>query len=82
MSKLSISVEIPAIAQQHEFLVPNTMAVKDVVTLMAKILASEYGVANDTSELMLFDKQDGKALRMECSLSQLGISDSAKLTLF
>ena len=81
MGKLSVSVDVPAIGQRHEFLVPDTMAVKDVVDLMTKILASEYGVANDTSDLMLFGKDDGKALRMECSLSQLGILDSAKLIL-
>ena len=81
MGNYSVSVDVPAIGQCHDFLVPATMAVKDVVTLMAKILSSEYGVSNSPADLMLFSKDDAKALKMECSLSQLGVSDGAKLIL-
>lgn len=81
MGKLSVSVDVPAIGQKHEFLVPDTMAVKDVIILMASVLVSEYGVSSYSSDLILFSEDDGKALRMECSLSQLGISDGAKFIL-
>ena len=81
MGKISVNVDVPAIGQCNDFLIPATMAVKDVVTLMAKILSSEYGVSSNLSDLMLFGKDDAKALKNECSLSQLGVSDGAKLIL-
>ena len=81
MGKVSVSVDVPAIGQCNNFSVPSTMAVKDVVTLMANILASEYGVSSSPLDLMLFGKDDAKALKNECSLSQLGVSDGAKLIL-
>ena len=81
MEKVSVSVDIPAVSQCNEFAIPVTMAVKDVISLMAKILTSEYGVSNTLSDLMLFSKEDGKALKTECSFSQLGISDGDKLIL-
>jgi uncharacterized ubiquitin-like protein YukD len=76
-----VNVDIPAVGQSNEFAVPPTMAVKDVITLMVKILISEYGVSGSLSDLILFVKKDGKALKMECSLSQLGIADGDKLVL-
>jgi len=81
MGKVSINVNTPAIGQQHEFLVPDNMTVRDVIALMAKILASEYGVSSDTADLTLFDNSDSSVLDFEYSLSQLGISDGAKLIL-
>ena len=81
MRKLSVNIDIPAIGQCHDFLIPANMAVKDVITLIVNILVSEYGVSNSLSDIMLFGKDDAKALRTECSLLQLGISDGAKLIL-
>jgi len=81
MGKISINIDIPAIGQQHEFLVPDSMSVRDLTPLIVKVLVSEYGIFGSNPEVMLFDKEDNKALRLECSLSQQGISDSAKLTL-
>ena len=81
MGKISVSVDVPAIGQSNNFSVPVNMAVKDVIALMTKILASEYGVLESQSDLMLFGKDDAKALKNECSLSQLGVSDGAKLIL-
>ena len=49
--------------------------------LMIRILDSEYGVSGKSTDAMLFDKNDGKALRMECSFAQLNISDGARLLL-
>jgi hypothetical protein len=82
MGKLSVSVRIPAIAQSHDFLIPPNLAVKEVMQLMVAILVSEYGVSSSLSDLVILDEADGKALKMECSFSQLGIADGAKLILF
>ena len=81
MKKLSVNIDIPAIGQCHDFLIPANMAVKDVIALIVKILVSEYGVSGSLSDVTLFGKDDARALRTECGLSQLGISDGAKLIL-
>jgi hypothetical protein len=81
MNKIAVRVNAMALGQQHDFLVPSNMEIKYVIELMAKILTSEYGALSSTSDLMLFDRLDFKALDIECSLSQLGISDGAKLIL-
>jgi len=81
MGKLSISIDVPAVGQCHEFLIPANMAVKNVIMLITRILVSEYGVVNDFSDVMLFGKDDARTLRTECSLAQLGISDGARLIL-
>jgi len=81
MKKLSVNIDVPAIGQCHDFLIPANMAVKDVITLIKNILVSEYGVADSLSDITLFGKDDARALRTECSFSQLGISDGAELIL-
>lgn len=81
MRKIPITVRIPAIQGTYEFLVPDNMAVADVQKLMIRILNSEYGTADNESDLLLVDEKDGKSLRVECSFSQLGINDGAKLVL-
>lgn len=81
MEKISVTVRIPALGGTYDFIVPGSMAVRDVQQLMIKILVSEYGVSDNISDLMLFGMEDGKALRPECSFAQLGVSDGAKLLL-
>ena len=81
MKKLSVNIDIPAIGQCHDFLIPANMAVKDVITLITNILISEYGITGNLSDVTLFGKDDARALRTECSLAQIGISDGAKLIL-
>ena len=81
MEKISITVRVPALDNTYDFIVPSNMAVRDVQQLMMKILNSEYGISDSTSDLTLFDRDDATVLRMECSLSQLGIGDGAKLVL-
>ena len=81
MGKLSVSIDVPATGQCHDFLIPANMAVKDVIMLITNILISEYGVTGNLSDITLFCRDDARALRTECSLSQLGISDGAKLIL-
>lgn len=81
MEKIALSVKIPALGGTYDFIVPANMAVKDVQSLMVRILNSEYGVSDSVSDLVLFDAEDAKALRTECSLSQLGVADGAQLIL-
>lgn len=81
MEKISVSVRVPALDNTYDFIVPSNMAVRDVEQLMMKILSSEYGISESIADLTLFDREDATVLRMECSLSQLGIGDGAKLVL-
>lgn len=79
MEKISITVRIPALDNTYDFIVPNNMSVQNVQNLIVKILSSEYGISTTNNDVMLFDTSDNKALRLECSFAQLGISDGAKL---
>lgn len=81
MEKISITVKIPALDNTYEFIVPNNMSIRNVQNLMIRILNSEYGISDKSTDVMLFDMDDNTALRLECSFAQLGISDGAKLLL-
>ncbi len=81
MEKISITVRVPALDAEFDFSVPIKMSVRNAELLMVNILSSEYGVSDKISGAMLFDVSDAKALRMECSLEQLDVSDGAKLIL-
>ncbi|WP_143482694.1 EsaB/YukD family protein [Pseudoflavonifractor sp. An44] len=79
MEKISITVRIPALDNTYDFIVPNNMPVQNIQNLIVKILSSEYGISTTNNDVMLFDTSDNKALRLECSFAQLGISEGAKL---
>ena len=79
MEKISIAVKVPALGDIYDFIVPNNMSIRDALKLMIKILNSEYGISEKSTDVMLFDMKDNKVIRMECSFAQLGISDGAKL---
>jgi len=81
LEKISVTVKIPALNDTYEFIIPNNMSVRNVQNLIIRILNSEYGISDKSSDVMLFDMNDNTALRLECSFSQLGISDGAKLLL-
>lgn len=81
MEKISITVKIPALGNTYNFIVPNSMSVRDAQNLMIRILNSEYGISDKNTDVMLFDMSDNTALRLECSFTQLGISDGAELLL-
>ena len=78
MEKISITVEIPALNGTYDFVVPSNMSIRNAQNLMIRILNSEYGISEQSTDAMLFDKEDNRALRPECSFAQLGISDGAK----
>lgn len=79
MEKIAVTVRIPALDNVYEFLVPNNMPVKNVLSLMVRILSSEYGISDSSEGLRLFDMSDQTALPQEYSFEQLGICDGAKL---
>lgn len=79
MGNISVSVQIPALHQTYDFIVPNNMSVRDVQQLMLKILNSEYGISDKNTDVMLFDKKEGSVLSLECSFAQLAILDGAQL---
>lgn len=81
MEKISINIQIPAIGNTYDFMVPDNMSVRDAQSLIIRILNSEYGTSIKSTDVMLFDTKDNLALRLECSFAQLGISDGAKLLL-
>ena len=81
MEKISITVRIPAIDGTYDFIVPVNMSIRNAKSLMMKILNSEFGIPNDSTDAMLFDMSDNTVLRLECSFLQLGIADGAKLLL-
>ncbi len=81
MEKVSVSINIPAIGRKHDFTIPIDMLVKDIVFLIVSILNKEYGIMSDIDDLILIDTFDGMELPLECSFSQIGISDGAELIL-
>lgn len=81
MEKIAITVKIPALDNTYDFIVPNSMSVRNAQNLIIRILSSEYGILDNSNDVMLFDMNDNTALRLECSFTQLGISDGAKLLL-
>lgn len=81
MEKISITVKIPALDNTYDFVIPNSMSVRNAQNLIIRILSSEYGISDSSNDVMLFDMTDNAALRLECSFAQLGISDGAKLLL-
>ena len=81
MEKISVTVNIPALGSTYNFIVPDSISVQNAHHLMIRILSSEYGISERSDNVMLFDTNDGTALRLECSFAQLGISDGAKLLL-
>lgn len=79
--KISITVNVPALGNIYNFIVPDNMSIQNAQHLMIRILSSEYGISERSDNVMLFDTNDGTALRLECGFAQLGISDGAKLLL-
>lgn len=79
MEKIAVTVKVPALDNVYEFLVPNRMPVKNILSLIVRILSSEYGISDNSEGLILFDTSDQTALPPESSFEQLGICDGAKL---
>lgn len=81
MRKISVTVLIPAIHGSYEFLIPDNMAVSNVLKLLVRIMNSERGTVDNSENVLLIDRKDGKSLRTECNFRQQGITDGTKLVL-
>ena len=66
MEKISITVKIPALGSTYDFIVPNNMSIRYAQNLMIRILNSEYGISDKTTDVLLVDMNDQQALRLEC----------------
>lgn len=73
MEKIALSVKIPALGGTYDFIVPANMAVKDVQSLIVRILNSEYGV----SDSVLW----GKRHRQDYVLADVGLFFGLRLRL-
>lgn len=73
MRKIPVTVRIPAIHGNYEFLIPDNMSVADAQKLMVRILNSEYGIADNSSDLILIDEKDGKSLDRNVVSASLGL---------
>ena len=81
IDRISVSVRIPSLDRTQDFIIPENMSVRNVQQLIITILSSEYGVSDRINDAMLFNMKDAEALRLECSLEQLGIVDGSRLIL-
>lgn len=81
IDRISVSVRIPSLDRTQDFIIPENMSVRNVQQLIITILSSEYGVSDRINDTMLFSMKDAEALRLECSLEQLGIVDGSRLIL-
>ena len=80
IQKISISVRVPSVQKTHDFVLPENMSIKKVISLMSLTIADEYSSTSKGSDtLMLIDQKDNTVLNKECSLKQLGIKNGAKL---
>lgn len=81
MKKLSVSIRIPALEGEYNFLIPSNMRVKEARALILSILNGEYGISRNLNDLILFDTNDLRALGLDYSFEELNISDGDKLLL-
>lgn len=82
IQKISLSVRVPSVQKTHDFVLPESMSIKKVISLMSLTIADEYsGTSNNSDTLMLIDVNDNTTLNSGCSLKQLGIKNGAKLML-
>ena len=81
--KIILSVCVLGIDKFCEFSVPKTMAVKDAIQLIVRIVGEEYGVDNvgQDKQLSLLRMVDAKALNNSLSVFQNGITNGEKLIL-
>lgn len=80
---LSINLSVPAINVEHNFIVPEDMAVEVAIGLMMQTLAEEYpGVHKSALKgNQLVQRRTGKFLTPGCSFKQLGIMQGDDLVL-
>ncbi|MFB9324990.1 hypothetical protein ACFFSY_03525 [Paenibacillus aurantiacus] len=81
-SKINISVFVPSVGQNHEFIVPGEMTTDKVLSLIANLLAEEYqGISSNPSQLWLYDRSTLDVLDPSLTFRQLGVRNGSKLML-
>lgn len=81
MENLSVTIRIPALSGEFNFIIPSNMTTRNAIGLILKILNSEYNTPLANTNILLYDETDGKALNYNRSLYESGITDGSKLVL-
>ncbi len=83
VEKIALNIAIPSINTEHNFIVPEDMAVDTSISLILKTLSEEYRGIQRTSLKgnSLVQKNTGKMLNPGCSFKQLGIIQGDDLLL-
>ncbi len=81
MGSVSVTIRIPMLNNERDFMIPEKMRVKDVIMLIIKILNVEYGIPQSSENLLLLDMSDGKVLGNNDCFETLEIFDGARLML-
>lgn len=77
-----MKILIPGLNLEHDFLLPDGMAVKQMVLLILRILHEEYpGLCKESTEVNLFRANTGELLKETLTPRQLGIQNGDKLVL-
>ena len=78
--KLSVKIIIPGLNLEHDFLLPDAMAIKQIVQLILRILHEEYsGLCPESTAVSLFRADTGELLKETLTPRQLGIQNGDKL---
>ncbi|MCF0260279.1 MAG: hypothetical protein HUJ54_10515 [Erysipelotrichaceae bacterium] len=81
MEKLPLHIQVPAVSQTLDFMIPSTFKVKDAVELLADVIIDEYGLQGVNGPLQLFDKKDSLVLNPELTFEEQGILAGSHLML-
>lgn len=82
VTKVSLKVQVPAVGQMLNFLVPDSMKIANVIELIASIVSEEFeGIKVQTSSLMLVDVKNQAVLDREYSCLDFNIHNGSHLML-
>ena len=81
--KISLSVKIPGLLDEREFIVPSDMKIGKIIQLIVNILQDEYvGILAISHNLLLVDVDSGEAFNPEFTPDQQNMYDGMKVILF
>ena len=81
MEKVTVKINIASLDVSCDFVIPDNLAVRDIISLASRIISFQYGNTEDSSAIMLYDLESGRVLHGDLNLKQQGVSDSTKLVL-
>ncbi|MBX9975178.1 hypothetical protein [Cytobacillus firmus] len=80
--KISLYVDVPAVGQTLNFLVPGSMKVGNIIDLIVKIIHEEFhGIQAKKRGLMLVDTKNKGILNKNVNCLELDIHDGSNLML-